>query len=49
MIAPQDTEIYIQNEVILVLINFAYKLRIRFATLFKKHYVDNCSQTQKVN
>ena len=37
MTAPQDTETYIQNEVILVLINFACKLRISFATLFEKH------------
>ena len=39
MTAPQDTETYIQNEVILVLINFACKLRIRFATLFEKTLV----------
>ena len=38
MTAPQDAETYIQIEVIiLVLINFACKLRIRFATLFEKH------------
>ena len=37
MTAPQDAETYIQNEVILVLINFACKLRIRFAALFEKH------------
>ena len=37
MTAPQDTETYVQNEVILVLINFACKLRIRFASLFEKH------------
>ena len=37
MTAPQDTEAYIQNEVIPALINFASKLRIRFATLFEKH------------
>ena len=37
MTAPQGTETYIQNEVILVLINFACKLRIRFATFFEKH------------
>ena len=37
MTAPQDTETYIQNEVILVLINSACKLRIRFVTLFEKH------------
>ena len=38
MTAPQDAETYIQIEVIiLVLINFACKLRIRFATLFENH------------
>ena len=38
MTAPQDAETYIQIEVIiLVIINFACKLRIRFATLFEKH------------
>ena len=38
MTAPQDAETYIQIEVIiLVLINFACKLQIRFATLFEKH------------
>ena len=40
MTALQDTQTYIQNEVILVLINFACKLRIRFATLFEKHLLD---------
>ena len=33
MTAPQDTETYIQNEVI----HFACKLRIRFAALFEKY------------
>ena len=38
MTTPQDAETYIQIEVIiLVLINFACHLRIRFATLFEKH------------
>ena len=37
MTAPQGAETYIQIEVILVLINFACKLRIRFAALFEKH------------